>query len=373
MAKHGICFIGTGWMGTTQLRFLLQMKDRVEIKSIVNNDVSQARQVASELGIADVPITTDYKEGINRSGVDITWIVSPNSFHAPQAIYALEHGCHVFCEKPASTDFDDFIQEIRLSNDNPECKSMVDYLLYFNPMEQKLRSLIERGQLGDIFQIQVNYRHPVNIKGDKTWKLKKSIVGDALGMGINHAISVLIFAMQSQAQPCAVYATSYNGNVRGFEVDPVWNILIKFDNGASGLCLGNIDNENGYDLYHSISGSKGGFIFDSRLEQELKIRYWSDSITNGQWVYPLNAGSSDSVFPHDVFLPDSGDVMDHQVNIAMTHFLDSVDSGIDSPLSFVNSRVISEIGWAAQLSAKEHREVMIPLSDEDKNKLYNLN
>ena len=98
----------------------------------------------------------------------------------------------------------------------------------------------------------MNYRHPINAAGDKVWKLREGTMGDAIGMGINHAISVMVFAMASQARPVAVYATSQNPNVRGFEADPLYNILLKFDNGATGFCFGNIDNGNGYDAYHKI-------------------------------------------------------------------------------------------------------------------------
>jgi hypothetical protein len=35
----------------------------------------------------------------------------------------------------------------------------------------------------------------------------------------------------------------------------------------TGLCFGNVDQANGYDAYHNIHGTKGGFIFDSYLER----------------------------------------------------------------------------------------------------------
>jgi antitoxin component of RelBE/YafQ-DinJ toxin-antitoxin module len=44
----------------------------------------------------------------------------------------------------------------------------------------------------------VNYRHPINIAEDKVWKLSREIMGDAIGMGIIHALSVMLNIMAAQ-------------------------------------------------------------------------------------------------------------------------------------------------------------------------------
>ncbi|MGP1507499.1 MAG: Gfo/Idh/MocA family protein [Sphaerochaeta sp.] len=368
MKKINICFIGTGWMGSTQLKTLSQI-EYVEIVVVIEKNLAHAKKVISELGMSNIPITDNYEGALNKYKIDIVWIVSPNSYHAPQAIMAMERGIHVFCEKPASTTFIDFEKEIELSNANPTLMTMVDYVLYFNPMEQALMNIVKGGGFGVITQLQINYRHEVNISDGKNWKLSKAFMGDALGMGINHAISMIVNIMNIQTKPISVYATSYNSKVRGFEPDPVWNIMIRFANGSTAVCLGNIDRENGYDLYHNVSGSMGGFIFDSRVEYENKIRIWGDQLTNGQWVYPLKKDfSTDNKLigeiKKDILLPDSGNVMNHQIQCAIEHFLNSVRTKHESSLSFRKSRIIAEIGWAAQVSAKIHKEISLPMIEE---------
>lgn len=370
MKKLNICFVGIGWMGETQLRTLTNIGG-VSFPVVVERNKERASEVLGKLGLKDTVITDDYDYALENFKIDIVWLVSPNSFHAPQSIKAMKKGIHVFCEKPASTTFKDFEDEISLEESNPGIKTLVDYILAFNPMEQALFKMIGDGQLGTIEQIQVNYRHPINISGDKKWKLDKSIMGDALGMGINHAISVIVHAMSTQSKPVAVYATSKNFGVRGFGPDTVYNIMIRYENGATALCLGNIDNDNGYDLYHCIAGTKGGMIFDSRVELEDKVRLWGENLTDGKWVYPLREGFHSEneylkPFKPDMMLPDSGNVLDHQVHAALEHFLSCVRDDVKSNLSFVNSRLIAEIGWAAQISAKTHREVTLPISEEDR-------
>ena len=156
-------------------------------------------------------------------------------------------------------------------------------MLYFDRFEERLRRLVAVDAFGAVTQIQVNYRHPVNIAGAKAWKLDRELMGDAIGMGINHAVSVMLFAMQSQAKPVSVYATSAPAKVRRFEADPIWTLHINFENGATGTVLGNIDSSNGYDAYHSVYGTRGALVFDGILDRPQKIRLWMEGLAGGRW------------------------------------------------------------------------------------------
>jgi predicted dehydrogenase len=196
-------------------------------------------------------------------------------------------------------------------------------------------------------------------------------MGDAIGMGINHAISVMIYAMQSQAKPIAVYATKLESQVRGFEAEPVYNIMIKFDNGATGFCFGNIDNGNGYDAYHNLFGTDGGFIFESQIDRPYKVRYWSNKTTGGKWIRPLDKqDAGELAWPDDTTTPDSGNVVEHQTGACVGHFIECITNNKKSSLSFVNSQTIAEIGWAAQMSAELNKEIRLPLDWEEAKKFF---
>lgn len=359
--KIRIGFVGAGWMGSVQTKRLTE-RDDVEILALLEPNKQRGTELLKSLGLSESLLVSEYDQIVNNPHIDAVWLVSPNSFHGPQSIAAMKAGKHVFSEKPCATLFDDFVQQIELEKANPKLITFVDYILYFDSMERHLRDMVAAGDFGQVTQIQINYRHPVNIAGDKVWKLDKSIMGDAIGMGINHAISVMIFAMASQAKPVGVYATNMPAKVRGFEAEPIWNIMINFDNGATGFCFGNIDNGNGYDAYHNLFGTEGGFIFESQIDRPYKVRYWSNKKTSGKWIRPLdkqNAG--DLAWPEDTSTPDSGNVVEHQTGAAVGHFIECIKNKTKSPMSFVNSQTIAEIGWAAQISAVLKKPVSLPL------------
>ena len=376
MAKTKVGFVGAGWMGSVQMQRITE-RDDTEIIALFEKNAERGKEVLKGLGLSEDILVDDYDKIVSNPDIDAVWLVSPNSFHGQQSIAAMKAGKHVFCEKPAATDFNDYCTQIELEKANPNLITFVDYILYFDTMESQLENMVAKGQFGQVTQIQVNYRHPVNIAGDKVWKLNKAIMGDAIGMGINHAVSVIVNLMTSQAKPSSVFATSMPAKVRGFEADPVWNIMIGFDDGATGFCFGNIDNGNGYDAYHNIFGTEGGFVFESQLERSHKVRYWSQKATSGKWIYPLNPddckaqGLEDLTWPADTTTPDSGDVIEHQTGECVGHFLDCVKSGEKSPLSFENSATIAEIGWAAQMSAATGKQIQLPLNNEEAKEFFN--
>jgi len=365
-------FVGAGWMGATQLRRLSERED-VRVRMLCETNPQRGREVLDALRLNDTLLVQDYDALVRDDEIDAVWLVSPNAFHGPQSIAALNADKHVFCEKPAATSFADHRRQIALARAKPHLKTFVDYILYFDSFEQRLRDMVASGAFGTVTQMQVNYRHPVNIVDDKAWKLRRQMMGDAIGMGINHAVSVVLLAMAAQARPVSVYATSMSAQVRRFEADPIWNIQLRFDNDAAAFIFGNIDSCNGYDAYHSVYGAEGALIFDSLVDRPNKVRLWSRGVNGGKWVYPLDAErcAADGVapWPADTTTPDSGDVVEHQTGACVDHFIRCIREDRQSPLSFIHSAAVAEVGWAAQVSAQTGKPVALPLDHDEASRV----
>jgi len=224
-------------MGQGLLR-KLAARDDVEIRVIVGRDAEHVRPILDELRLLQSTFRSSFDSLLTDPSIHSIWLTNPNSFHGPQALAAMKAGKHVFCEKPAATNYADFCAQIDVQQKNPQLISYVNYILYFDPLEQRLRQMIAGSAFGAVTQIQVNYRNQMNITGPKAWKLSKAMMGDAFGMAINHALSVMVLAMASQAKPTSVFATSAPAKVKPFEAEPIWTIQLTFDNGATGVCLG---------------------------------------------------------------------------------------------------------------------------------------
>lgn len=367
--KLVIGFVGPGWIGEIQLRKLLKRSD-VRIAAIHGGSRERIVALLHDLGLDESLYQSSYQQMLEQPEIEAIWLASPNASHGPQAIAALRAGKHLFCEKPAAITYHDQLTLHELSRLNPHLISFIDYVLYFNPMEQKLMEMVRAGLLGELTQVQVNYRHPINISDRRIWKLDKNVMGDAISMGINHALSVItwIFASNNK-HPIAVYATSEKARIRPFEPDAIWNITIHFSGGGTAFCFGNIDFNNGYDAYHNVTGTKGSFVFDAVQPLPSKVRYSSQDLANGRWIWPLDAEQctrelSAFAWSPTITLPDSGNVLDHGLDEAIECYIESVKTGIPSPLSLSHSAVITEVGWAAQLSAATGECISLPLDSE---------
>lgn len=370
MSSIGIGLVGAGWMGATLLRRFSE-HEGVQVIGVHQRRRDKALEVMNELGIGGDLFFDDFEKMLSMPDLDAVIICSTNEAHGQQSIAAMEAGKHVFCEKPCATRYDEFLRQIELEAANPGLVTFVDYLMNFDALENRIRRMTSEGVFGTITQIQVNYRHPINIAGDKKWKLSGERMGDAIGMGIIHSLSVMLNIMAEQgATPVRVYATNSMVHRRDFDIPGLWNLQIEFSNGATGFCFGNVDQANGYDAYHHIHGTEGGLIFDSLLDRPQKVRVWSEKTTNGEWIYPLDAerckaeGMEEHQWPTETTTPDSGDVMKHQTGACVSHFLECIQKGEQSYLSFANSSPVADLGWAAQISAAEGLPVDLPLDEE---------
>lgn len=94
--------IGTGTMGGIYAKLTAE-SGKVEIVAVFDTVFSRAESFAAKYNakpLGELEAMLDY-------GVDIVYIAVPNNFHAPLTIACLDHGVHVFCEKPLATSLED--------------------------------------------------------------------------------------------------------------------------------------------------------------------------------------------------------------------------------------------------------------------------
>lgn len=73
-----------------------------EVVGLVGTDPERLSRRAGQSG---VPATfTDLEEAIGRTGAKVVTVATPPASHADLALKAIEHGCHVLCEKPFASN-----------------------------------------------------------------------------------------------------------------------------------------------------------------------------------------------------------------------------------------------------------------------------
>src|SRR5215831_10778461 len=93
--------IGTGGIATLRhlpAYKLAEERGKAEVVAVCDPIEESARKAAEQFGVPRV--FTDYRELLALSNLDAVSICTPNVYHEPIALAALESGCHVMCEKP---------------------------------------------------------------------------------------------------------------------------------------------------------------------------------------------------------------------------------------------------------------------------------
>jgi len=84
---------------------------------------------------------------LDEAAPDVVHVTTPPQIHFPIAKQCLEHGCHVYVEKPFTVDAREAAELVNLAGKNG-LKLTVGHDYQFNPVAARMRALIQTGYLG---------------------------------------------------------------------------------------------------------------------------------------------------------------------------------------------------------------------------------
>jgi len=121
---------------------------RCRIIGVADVEVDRALSAAQEFGIPFA--TSDPRELIERSDVDLIDVCTPSHTHFELAWAALEAGKHVLCEKPVAYDFRDTRKARDLAR-SKGLKTKVGLTFRYSPAMRYMRELAATGFIGTPF------------------------------------------------------------------------------------------------------------------------------------------------------------------------------------------------------------------------------
>jgi predicted dehydrogenase len=145
--------IGTGGMGSAHLKALAQRKDTkvAYVCDVDQNRLAEATTtVLSVAGTMPTPVD-DLRRILEDREVDAVYIATPDHWHAPAAILALDAGKHVYVEKPCSHN----VREGRLIVDAVKRSGKVLQVGMQSRSAPFLKEAIQRVHDGEIGEVLV--------------------------------------------------------------------------------------------------------------------------------------------------------------------------------------------------------------------------
>ncbi|WP_407919550.1 Gfo/Idh/MocA family protein [Cognaticolwellia mytili] len=168
-------------------------------------------------------------------------IVTPNYLHFPIAKAAIENGFHVLSDKPATLNLPEALALASLIKRH-ECLYGLTHTYNGYPLIKQAKHLIEKGDLGNIVKVVVEYSQGwLASKNDEqskqaSWRLdpEKSGVSCCMGDIGGHAANLAEYVSGLQITDVCADLTS---TIVGRTLDDDGTVMLKLSNGAKGVLL----------------------------------------------------------------------------------------------------------------------------------------
>jgi len=358
--KLGVLIHGAGWVSTQHIQ-AFGNNPHAEVVAISSRKLDSARARAAEAGL-DVACYDDYEAALAHEGVDIVAVCTPQQIHAANTIAAAKAGKHIVIEKPAANSLDE-LRAMRQAVDAAGVKTIVSFVLRWNPLFQTLKHLIADDLIGDVFSVETSYQHYCGSWWTGWDDARRKDTGvSAFLVGGCHAIDALRwFAGRGEFEAAkAVEVFAYAGGRRKgttreynhitnrwadaapMEYDGLEIALVRFDNGVLGKVAVNFECVEPYAFPLEVFGD-AGTIRNNRL--------WSHKF----------AGQRDWV-ELPAICPDSADVVHHPFQGQIDHFVECIRGDTESHCNLADAIQTHEIVFAALKCYETNRPVPLPLT-----------
>ncbi|MBE0670996.1 MAG: Gfo/Idh/MocA family oxidoreductase [Anaerolineales bacterium] len=303
---------GSGSFIGAMHRQAARLDDRYEIVTgIFSSNLEKSKKDALELGLDPNRLYASVKEMLDgeaarKDGADVIAIMTPNDSHFDYAMWALERGFDVICDKPMTNTLEEAetLHKKVLETDLVFCLTH-NYTGY--PMVRQAKAMVADGQLGTIRLIQVEYVQGGKADESKpdpseSWRFDPVRGGPSLVMGDigSHAHNLVRFVTGLEI---AEVAAEIGNIVPNRAVHDYGGALLRFDNGARGSywvtqAAAGVENC----LRIRVSGTKGSLEWMQEFPQALTFKPLGapsqNRTPNGPGTLPLSKHSSRIVAGH---------------------------------------------------------------------------
>ncbi|MFM0367103.1 Gfo/Idh/MocA family protein [Paraburkholderia sediminicola] len=261
-------------------RIAARLDDRFElVAGALSSDPQRAQASAAEAGIARS--YADWREmaraeAARDDGIDAVAIVTPNHLHAPVATAFLEAGIHVVCDKPLAISLAEGEALAKLAHEKNKLFALTHTYSGY-PLVRHARELIEKGALGEIRVVQVEYAQdwlaePIETSGTNKqagWRTDPLLAGPAGCLGDIGTHAYHLAAFITGMTPSSLSAELHTF-VPGRRIDDHVQAMLRYPNGARGMLWASqvaSGAENALRL--RVYGTKASLAFDQESPNEL--------------------------------------------------------------------------------------------------------
>ena len=259
MKSYKVAVLGAGIWGKNLVRNFYNLN---YLHTVCDMDTENLKKIQADY--PSIHLTRDFNEVLVNPDIDGVVVATPSHTHFKLVKAALEAGKHVYVEKPIATTCEEAEELNKIANQNDRVL-MVGHLLLYHPAVNRLKMIVESGQLGKIMYVQSDRLNINYFKNDRSvmWDLAPhdvSMISHILGEAPKRVISAV--------------GTSSENN----EILDITHIDIEYESGARAHISDSwIHPAKRVNLM--IRGTKGSAMFDDTL-QENKLQIFENNTPN---------------------------------------------------------------------------------------------
>ena len=272
--KLNLGIVGGGsksWIGHVH-RIAARYDDQYEIVAgVFSRNVKSSTEFGRKIGVSKERCYSNYKQMANeeakkKDGINVVAIMTPPSSHQIIAETFIDKNIHVISDKPFAGNLEQAKKLYKKIKLNKKIKYALTHNYSAYPMVREAKVLVEKGKIGKVEYVNVEYVQDwsegknltsKNAKKNLKWKLDSKIVG----------ASAVLNEIGTHAYHLASYISGLKGKTifadikqvsKKIKMDDNAQVMINFTNGAKGMFWTSVMAKGGvYGLRIRIFGSKG--------------------------------------------------------------------------------------------------------------------
>ena len=347
-----VAVIGCGTIANNAHIPSYMANEKAEIKYFCDIILERAEAAVEKYGCGTA--IADYKEVLADPEIEAVSVCTPNHMHSIITIDALNAGKNVLCEKPAARIYSEALAMQEAQHKTGKVLN-IGVVNRFNTQVNKIKELIDQGDLGEIYHVYVSFRSHRSIPGLGGDFTNKEVAGG--GALIDWGVHFLDIVMYCTGDPVAktVSCETYSklGNpMEGYVYKNMWAGPPKLDGvysveeGISGIIRTNgptitvngawAQNIGEIEMFIDFMGTKGG----------IRLIYGGDftlyTTKNGMLQKSTFDMQTEPMFQKEI---DS--------------FIDCIEEGKKLPSHIDTNILTSKMMDAMYRSADAHKEIVL--------------
>ena len=286
--KLSLGIVGGGpksWIGHVH-RISARFDDKYEIVAgVFSRNSELSISFGKTLGISKDRCYSNFKEmalkeSKRNDGIQVVSIMTPPSSHQIIAEKFIEKNINIISDKPFAGNLDQAKKLYKKIKSNKKIKYALTHNYSAYPMVREAKVLIEKGKIGKIEYVNVEYIQDwsdgtkINVRNAKKklkWKIDNKIVG----------ASAVLNEIGTHAYHLATYISGLKGEKifadikqisKKIKMDDNAQVMINFTNGAKGMFWTSVMAKGGvYGLRIRVFGSKGSLEWVQNDPNYLKL------------------------------------------------------------------------------------------------------